>query len=242
MELKSRMLLQPGLYLLAGVHREVIADNVDGADGGGDVLFHLRQKCNEFDLPFAFRTQAIDVAGTRIECRKKLERTDALVFMFQEIRFVSRSRRLGGMYTRPRLKRSLLVHTQHDLVCRQRTRVAVNHIVYPPVEFGVSGAFGRKPQMMTPRFQLVMCQDPADGLRRDGIHQSIGGYLVGEFRAIPLRHRAPQLVRPLAGDFDYMRGDSGLGKKASGRALVYPRAPRSLLSETGRPICRQGES
>ena len=235
-ELKPGMIFQPILHLFARMYPQVVADNVDVADARANLLFHMRKECNEFRLTLSIKTESIYPSSTGIKCGKQLQRPRAGIFVFDERRLVSRLRRLCRMGARPWLQRCLFVHAQHDFIFGQRTCVPIDYVIDPSIEFGVPWMFGRKPHVMTPRFQLAQFENSADGLGRDRIRQPIGNYLARQFCAIPLRQRTAHDVRPLASEFGYMRRHSWLGKKASGRAPACPPNHRCVLAGTDRAI------
>ena len=237
MEMKTRMLFEPGLDLLARVHRQIVTDDMNKLDGRPHLFFHVREEGDELGLALAFGALPVDDTRTGVECGKQLQCARAGVFMLHKCGVISGLRGLRGMDSGSRLERGFLVNAQHDFIGGQWTRIPINHITHPPVKLAIPRMFGRQPHVMAPRFQLAGVQNAANGLSRDRVHQSICNHLVGQFRTIPLRQRAPHQIRPLACQFCYMGRHDGLKKKGFGHGRVYlPNRP-SVPVEIDRPIC-----
>jgi len=241
MEMKSRMVFQPSLYLFARVHRQIITDDMDNINGRTYLFFHVREEGNKLRLAFALGALSVDDAGAGIECREKLQCAGAGVFVFHKRGLISGTRRLRGMGARPGLQRSLFVDAQHDFIVGQRTRIPINHVIYPAVEFRIPRMFGRQPHVMAPRFQLACLQNSADGLRRDRVYQSIRNHLVCQFRTVPLRERTPHQIRPLASQFRYMCRYDWLKKKAFGHDPVCPPDRQGVPVEIDRATCTRSD-
>jgi len=242
MKMKSRMVFQPSLYLFAGVHPQIVTDNMDDINGGTYLFLHACKEGNEFRLALAFGTLSVDEAGAGIECGKELQRTRPGVFVFHKGGPISGLRRFRGMDAGSGLQRSLFVDAQHDFIVGQRTGIPINHVIHPPVEFGIPRMFGRQPHVMTPRFQLACLQNSADGLRRDRVHQSIRNHSVGQFRTIPLRQRTPHQIRPLARQLRYVGRHDGLKKKAFGHDPVCPPDRQRVPVEIDRSTCTRSDA
>ena len=241
MKMKSGMVFQPSLYLFARVHPQIVTDNMDDINGGTYLFLHACQEGNEFRLALAFGTLSVDDAGAGIEGGKELQCPRAGVFVFHKRGLISGLRRLRGMGARSGLQRSLFVDAQHDFIVGQRTGIPINHVIHPPVEFGIPRMFGRQPHVMAPGFQLACVQNSADGLRRDRIHQSIRNHLVCQFSAVPLGQRTPHQIRPLASQFRYMGRHDRLKKKAFGHDPVCPPDRQGVPVETDRATCTRSD-
>jgi hypothetical protein len=66
---EARMILEPLLQLLARMHFQIVADQVDRGDGCGQLALQLFKEGDEFRLPFALVTRAVNPARARVEGR-----------------------------------------------------------------------------------------------------------------------------------------------------------------------------
>ena len=88
----------------------------------------------------------------------------------------------------------------------QRTRVEIDQSVDHLGKLGISGRLGGKPEMVSPRFELVGAQDQPNGFRGNGLDDAVGFELAREFRTLPLGERATPVVRSFTGQFHEIEG------------------------------------
>ena len=81
----------------------------------------------------------------------------------------------------------LFIHTQHQLLLGQGASVQLDQDADQMSKVSITGHFGGKLEMVSPRFELMRAQNPPNGLRRNGLNDAIGFQLPGKFRTIPLR-------------------------------------------------------
>jgi len=84
------------------------------------------------------------------------------------------------------LQIGLLIHTQYHLPVGEWAGIEVNDLLNLFDKLLITRDFGRQPEMMSPRFELMRLQDTADRLGRDTWDNSISDELASQVRAIPL--------------------------------------------------------
>ncbi len=65
----------------------------------------------------------------------------------------------------------------------------------------VTRDFGRKPEVVSPRFELVGAQDPSNSFRGNAVDDAVGFELASQFGTIPLGERATHVVRSFTSKF-----------------------------------------
>jgi hypothetical protein len=170
-------------------------------DVRGHLPIDLLQKGNEFDLPFALGCGSVDRARTRIKTGKEVQGSFAGILVFDPdwlARLCSQGR--GG--ARPGLQTGFFVHAQDHFPYPQGAGIQGDNLLDLGGKRGIARDPGRQPQMMAPGFQLVMGQNPLNGLGRDRLHDPVVHQLAGQLRTIPLRQGTPNHIRTLAGQLD----------------------------------------
>ena len=89
----------PDLFAVMGGH--IVQNQVDGGDRRRDFHIQVFEEGNEFALPLAVMSSAIDLASAGVEGGEELQRAIALVFMFNPVRNVARLGGCGGMLFNP---------------------------------------------------------------------------------------------------------------------------------------------
>ena len=160
---------------------------------------YMLQKGDEFHLPFALGCGGVDLTRARIKTGKEVQGSLAGVLMFDPDWLP----RLGGQgrgFARPWLQTGFLVHAQYHFPYPQGAGIQGHNLLDLGCERCIPWAPGRQPQMVAPWFQLVMGQNPLDGLGRDRLHHPVAHQLLGQFRAIPLRQGTSDHIRTLVGN------------------------------------------
>ena len=83
--LQSRVLGQPGLYLLALVHPQVVQNDPDRLDQRGDLRVDIFQKRDKFRLSLPASGSPVDLAAPRIESREQIQCSAPAVFVFDPV-------------------------------------------------------------------------------------------------------------------------------------------------------------
>src|SRR6266498_527264 len=172
METEAWMPLEPGLYLLAGVHSQVVADDVDQGDRGWGLTINLEEQFDEVLLPLPGPANANDVSASRVERRKQLKGSASLILMFQSDWHGGASSPSGHL-SGSRLQGGLLVHRKDALVRLQLARVELADLFSAPPKLGVSWCFRIQPVVNSPRFEPIARQNPLHRLRRDPLHDTV---------------------------------------------------------------------
>jgi hypothetical protein len=142
-------------------------------DLGRDLLIESFQELDELDLPFAFMTLTIDLAGTSIKRGKQVECPLPPVLLFHPDRLVGtrwEGRRPSGAW----LQGGFLVNTQDHFVRHERPGIQVADGLDGVAERFIPRHFGTQPGMLAPRFQVVMRQHSAYGLHGDSVDHATG--------------------------------------------------------------------
>ena len=213
-EVKPGMGRKPHLDLLACMHPEIIQDDMNPGDLGRDLRIEEFQKLDELDLPFAFLTLTIDLAGTGIKRCKQVEGPLAPVLLFHPDRLIGTCGK-GRRPSRAWLQGGFLIDTQDHLVRHQRPGLQVADGLDGMAACFITRHFGTQPGMLAPRFQAVMRQHSAHGLQGDLIDHVAGHQLAGDLNAIPLGQGTASSIRQLTGDLDRMESYRR-GKKLAG--------------------------
>ena len=236
MEDEPRMLRQPRLHLLALVHPQVVQHDVDRLHRRGDLPVQLLQERDELRLPLPLGGHPVDLAGPRVEGGEQVQGPAPPVLVLDP----DRSLGLGGQgrrLPRPRLQAGLLVGTEHDLVGAQRPGVEVADLLDGGRECLVPGDLGGEPEVMPPGLEVVVLQDPPDGVRGDARHHPLGDQLPGHLPAVPVRQGSAAVIRPLAGHLDQVQRHLGGKRPACGRVGACREGRRARRPGTARPTC-----
>ncbi len=86
----------PRLDRLAMMDADVVADDMDGRDRSRDELVEMIEKAEAFHLPFAPELARVDLPRARIEGRKEVEGTAALILVVALDRTAGLGRSGGG--------------------------------------------------------------------------------------------------------------------------------------------------
>ena len=119
--------------------------------------------------------------------------------MLMPVGKVPRLSGLRGMQTTTGLQRGLLINGQDHLVIMQWTRVEVDELGDGGIKGGVPWFLGIEPEMMAPRLEVMVGQNPPHGGGRDVLNDPLRDELVRQFDAIPRGQAAAQRIRALAG-------------------------------------------
>ena len=159
---KAWMLREPRADLLAMMRTDMVAHQLNRADGLIDFPIHRFKKGHEFPWPFTVITVPVDLATMTVKGSKEIQPPGPLILMRQVVGPVVGLRWEGRGESGPRLQRGLLVHREDDLIRPKGTGVEVNQVGDGGIEGSVPRVFGVQPQMMTPGLQLMRGQNPPD--------------------------------------------------------------------------------
>ena len=91
--------------------------------------------------------------------------------------------------------------------------------------------------MMPPGFELVVRQNPLNGLRRHRLDDPVAYQLPGQFRTIPLRQGPSDHIRTLAGQLNDIQRHHWGKKPAAGRGVFCRTNRRGHTQQSAAPIC-----
>lgn len=186
MESEARMSLQPFLDLFAVMNADVVAHHVDQRDASRNLAVEVFQKRNELFLALATVTLSVDLAATRVEGGKQVQRTVAFVFMFDAVGHIVRLSRLGGVQTGSWLKRRLFINGEHDFMLAKGVRIEFDELCNTGIEGVVTWLFRVEPHMIAPGLELMGGEDTPDGLGRNGLNDTLLNQGAGQLGTVPL--------------------------------------------------------
>ena len=217
---------------------DVVAHHMDECDARRNLSVEVFQKRNEFFLPLAVVTLSVDLAATRVEGSKQVQRTIAFVFMFNAVGHASWLSRLGGMQTGSGLKRRLFINGEHDFMCAQGSRIELDELCNTGIEGVVTWLFRVEPHVIAPGLEFMGGQNTPDGLGRNGLNDTLFNQGTGQLGTVPLGQRAAEVLRPLARHLHQMDGNVGWKKKVSAHGRPYHINRRCRACESVQPTCR----
>jgi len=203
---KARVCGQPGLHLLALVHPDIIQHDMNRRDVRGHLPIDLLQKGNAFHLAFALGRGGVDRTRARIKTGKEVQGALPSILMFDSD-WLARLCGQGRSGARPGLQTGFLVYAQDPFPYSQGAGIQGDKLLELGGKRGIARDPWRQPQMMAPWFQLVMGQNPLNGLGRDRLHNPVVHQLAGQLCTIPLRQGTPNHIRTLAGQLDDIQRD-----------------------------------
>ena len=209
---------------------------MNGLDARGHFPIQLCQKGDAFPLPLALGRCGIHVPGARVTAGKQMQCAFASLFVLDPHR-PARLRGQGRCFAGAWLQTRFLVDAQPHFPSPQRARVKGGKLGDWGSECGIPGHSRRQPQVMAPRFQLVVRQNPLDRLGRDRLYDSIAHQLSGQCRTLPLRQRPPYDIGPFTRQFDDRQRHRWGKKRACGPDVVCRTAPRYQRPQSAPPIC-----
>jgi hypothetical protein len=213
---KAGVVGEPGLDRLALVDTEVVEDQADSGDTRRQTDVQQLKEGNELPGTFAGSTPANDLARAGVEGSKEVEGAAATVLML-DLHWPPSLGRPGRRSPSPGLQVGLLVDTEHHFVTAQGPGVEVTDPPDRGREGSIAGDPGREPGVLAPGFQLVVGEDPQDGVGRDLLDNTICDQLPRQFGAIPEAQRHPTLTRQFAGQLDDVEGNLRGKRRASAR-------------------------
>src|SRR5581483_4426015 len=142
-------------------------------------------------------------------------------------------RRLAGA----RLQAGLLIDTQHHLVGCQGPGVQIADLLNLGGEGRIPWHLGRQPQVMPPRLEAVVVEDPAHRVGRDGFGDAVSHQLTCQLLAVPLGQGAAVVIRSLARHLDQVQRHLGGKRPAAGRCAAGRGARLGHASGSGGPTC-----
>ena len=161
MEDKAGMALQPLADFLAMMRGDIVADHVDRRDRRGNLRIKRGQERDTLALALAAMTLSVDTPGPGIKGREQVQCPIAPVFMLDAVGD-ARLRGFRGMEPGPRLQRGFFIEAEDHLIRPQGAGVERDDGRHLRIEGGIARMFRRQPHMMTPRFEFVMGENPAD--------------------------------------------------------------------------------
>jgi hypothetical protein len=231
----ARMFRQPGLDLCALVPLDIVEHHLNQRDVRSPLALHIRQKRDEFHLPFPLGRRGIDLPGAGVKAGKQIQGAFAGILVlntYGPARLGGQGRRFAGPWRRP----GFLVHAQDPFPHPQGARIAGDNFVPLRCKGRIAWDLRRQPQMMPPRFELVGGQNALDGLGRDRRHHPVVQHMSGQLGTIPLRegpaHHIGAFTRQLAHGQRHLRGKNGL----AARAFLVGEARHPLRYGVQRPL------
>jgi hypothetical protein len=166
------MQCEPRQNLLARVHRQVVADDVDERDRGWSLALDLSQQSDEVFLALPRSADSDDVPASNVEGSEQLQSTAPSVLVFHSDGRV-RTRGPSGERSSTWLQGGFLVHAQDTLVGLQLTRVEVADLFGPSAKLFISRPFRTQPVVTSPWLEAIGRQYPLDRLSRDRLHDLV---------------------------------------------------------------------
>jgi hypothetical protein len=203
------------------VRRHVVQEEVDVGDAWSVPSIEVGEEGEELGRPFAPVPLADHAAGAGVEGGKEVERPVAPMLVVDLDR-APRLGRTGRGRADAGLERGLLVRREHHLVRGERAGQEQTERGDAGEEGGVARHRGVPPEVMPPGFEVVAAPDAAHRLARDAGHHPVRDQLAGQLDAVPLRQRAPLLIRQGAGERDGVDRHQRGGKPAAGRRGADP--------------------
>jgi hypothetical protein len=104
------------------------------------------------------------------------------------------------------LEVGLLIDTDDHLFLAQGTSVQLDQGSDQVGKVVIAGHFGREPEMVPSRFELMGAQNPPNGCGGNGLDDAVSFELASKFRTVPLGERATPGVRSFTGKFHDVEG------------------------------------
>ena len=182
---EARMVGKPLLDQRAVMDRDVVSEQMDGGDRGGDGLVKVRQEREVLDLALAAGGHAVDLAGAGVEGREEVRGAGSLVLVFDLDRS-PRLRRSGRHAAWSGLEGGHLVEAEHHLVIGQQAGQQLSDHPHLRGKRRVPGRAWMEPDMRSPGLQAIGCQDALDRLGRDRRHDLVADELPRQLGTVPL--------------------------------------------------------
>jgi len=199
-------------------------------------LIHMLQKGHAFPLPFACSRCGLDLPGAGVKPSRQMQRPLAGILVLDPHR-PARLCRPGGRCAGSGRQPRLLIDAHHHCPDAQRAWVEGNNLsaLGRACRFPCNGR--RQPHMMPPRFQLVVCENPLDGLGRNRLHPPVVHHLPGQCSTLPLRPGPSHHIGALTGDLDAIQRHRRGKKRAGGPVVFCPTALRGHRRHSAVPTC-----
>jgi hypothetical protein len=230
------MLSQPRVDLFAFMPLHIVEPQMKRGHGHRHLAIPLLPKSDTLPLPCAPGGRRIDLPRARVKTSQPVQRPQAALLMLdphRQPRLSGQGRRL----TRAWLDTRLLIDAPHHVPHLPGTSVERGHRLHLGGTHLIPRHRWRPPQMMSPRLERVMGQNPLDCLGRDRLDHAIAPQLPGQCRAIPLRQRPPHRIRRLPGDLDHVQRHRRGKKRADGPDACCQTVPRCQGPHSARPTC-----
>jgi len=156
----------------------------------------------------------MDLPGAGIKGGKQMQRPGTFILMLHTKRLAGSSRESRSQ-AGTRLRIGFLVQTEDHLFPAKGHRHKSTKVRICSSLLVVTGHFRRPPEMGVPGFELVGVQEASDGGRRNAVDDPLGLEFAGQFGAIPLRERAPELIRAFTSQLDDLQGHWSKHMKAA---------------------------
>ena len=233
---KARGCRPPGLDLFPLMPPHIIEHHVHRLDARGNLPSPMVQKGHAFHLPFALGRCGIPLPGARVKTSKQMQSALAGILGLDSYR-PPRLGGQGGGLACPWLQTGFLVHAAPHFSHAQRARIPGHKGVDLSGKGRIPWDLRRQPQMVAPRFALMVRQHPLDGLRRNRHPHPVVDQLPGQCCTLPLRQRTPNDIWPFTGQCDHRQRHRRGQKRAGDPDAVRHTAPRYQRPQSAAPTC-----
>src|SRR6266496_4517708 len=160
---EARVSSQPGPNLLSFMHAQVIHHQENARRGWCKLSLQLGKEGKKLNLPFAHLGSSVDLACAGIKSGKQVQGSGTLILVLQASR---QTRSCGERDSQAGtwLKIGFFIETEDHLLFGQRTSVELDQGLDQMDKVIIAGRFGGKPEVVSPRFELMGAQDTFDGI------------------------------------------------------------------------------
>jgi len=145
---------QPSLNLLSFMYTEVVHHQKNASLDGRKLLLQLGQKRKKLDLPLAYLGSSVNFARTGIKSGKQMHCSSTFILVLQAC-WQTGSGRERRSQAGTWLKISFFIKAENHLLPSERARVELYQGLDEVGKVGITRRFGGKPEMVSPRFELM---------------------------------------------------------------------------------------
>src|SRR6188474_236091 len=233
---EAGMVVQPAPHELAVMIRDIVGEQMDGGDCGGDGLVEVLQEGEVLDLALAPGGDSVGPSGAGVEGGEQMSGPGPTILVL-DLEWSPRLGRTGGDAAWSWLERGHLIKAEHHLVLGQEAGQQVGDGPDLRRERRVARAARVQPDLGAPGLQAVRCQQTLHRLGRDRRHDLVADELPRELGAVPLAERAAGLLGQFAGAPHQVQAHLRGKTSGAARSVDGPPTRRGRPYDTDPPRC-----